>query len=186
MDGTGPRAPGPFPVFLWGSTCSSAEAAGGGGPRAPGPTWRHLEAWGHSSGVRLSGNALHTQPPWRTGQLWERPQLPGQAPVKSRQNAFPLGSLKAHASGHWPLPLLFGVLPLPPLGVGLVPFRPRCLPPFAGLSHWVCQTWVPVLAQPLGGGSWGVVAVLVDCQKRWSWRSLDRASASGVPEWTRS
>ena len=41
------------------------------------------------------------------------------------------------------------------------PFRPRSLPPFAGLSHWVCQTWVQGLPQPLGGGSWGAVAVLV-------------------------
>ena len=55
MDGTGPEAPGPFP--------SARYNAGGAGPRAPGPTWRHLEAWGHSSGVRLSGDALHTHPP---------------------------------------------------------------------------------------------------------------------------
>ena len=47
----------------WESTCGTSEDAGGAGPRAPGPTWRHLVAWGHASGVRLSGDALHTQPP---------------------------------------------------------------------------------------------------------------------------
>ena len=82
VGGTGPKAPGPFLTSHWESTCGTSEDAGGAGPRAPGPTWRHLVAWGHSSGVCLSGDALRTQPPWRTGQLWDRPQLPGQVPVK--------------------------------------------------------------------------------------------------------
>ena len=76
VGGTGPKAPGPFLTSHWEATCGTSEDAGGAGPQAPGPTWRHLVAWGHSSGVCLSGDALHTQPPWRT------PQLPGQVPVK--------------------------------------------------------------------------------------------------------
>ena len=42
----------------------SLEHTDGAGPEAPG---RDLAACGHSSGVCLSGEALHTHPPWRTG-----------------------------------------------------------------------------------------------------------------------
>ena len=44
-------------------TCGTSEDAGGAGPRAPGPTWRHLVAWGHSSGALLVwGRVAHPTP----------------------------------------------------------------------------------------------------------------------------
>ena len=106
VGGTGPKAPGPCPTSHWESKRKKSHgrqmnrnatwpAEKGGSPLAvprrtqveqghghldqPGVTWWH---GGIHPGRCLSGDALHTQPPLRTGQLWDLPQLPGQVLVK--------------------------------------------------------------------------------------------------------
>ena len=87
----------------------------------PGVTWGHV---GIHPGCACPGTRCTPSP-------LGGPDSCGVVPAKG----FPLGVLEGPCV--WPLALAFALW-----GLGLVPLRPRSLPPLAGLSHWVCQTWV--------------------------------------------
>ena len=90
----------------------------------------------------------------------------GARQVVVSAKCFPLGVLEG--PGVWPLALTFALcgLALASLGSGPRPFPTSVFAAFCRLVPLglpdLGPGLAPVLAQPLGGGSWGTVAVLVD------------------------